>query len=220
MPSVLEGWFLQAVFHWCQARMLLEVAGEEGLVGEPQFEGDFLHGLVRRAEQHLDFLDATGVDVLFGRVSRQVLDDGGEVARGDAELVGIELHVAMGAAMLEDKGDELLQEFLLPGRIGGIAVEELRLCLVVNVHQEVLQTVLEDLYPESMLSFHIYMVDEFHHPAVPFHLLFGQMQRKGVLFQEGKERRVEVGRYLQEDVADESNVGDRKVRTRLQTLEV
>ena len=81
--------------------MLLEVAGEEGLVGEPQFEGDFLHGLVCRAEQHLDFLDATGVDVLFGRVPRQVLDDGGEVARGDAELVGIELYVAMGAAMLE-----------------------------------------------------------------------------------------------------------------------
>ena len=156
MPSALEGWLLQAVFHRRQARMLLEVAGEEGLVGEPQFEGDFLHRFMGRAEQHLDFLDAAGVNEFFGRMSRQVLDDGGEVARGDAELVGIELHFAMGAAMLEDKGDELLQELLLPGRISSVAVEELRLCLVVDIHQEVLQAVLEYLYPESMLSFHIY----------------------------------------------------------------
>ena len=208
------------VFHRRQARMLLEIAGEEGLVGELEFEGDFLHSLVRCAEQHLDFLDATGVNVFFGRVSRQVLDDGGKVARCDAELVGIELHFSMGAAMLEDKGDELLQEFLLPGRIGGIAVEELCLCLVINIHQEVLQAILEYLYPESMLSFHIYIVDEFHHPAVSFYPLFGQIQRNGVLFQEGKERRVEVGRYLQENVADESNVGDRKVWTCFQALEV
>ena len=208
------------VFHRRQARVLLEVTGEEGLVGELEFEGDFLHGLVCCAEEHLDFLDATSVNVFFGRMSRQVLDDGGKVARCDAELVGIELHFSMGAAMLEDKGDELLQEFLLPGRIGGIAVEELCLCLVINIHQEVLQAVLEYLYPESMFSFYIYIVDEFHHPAVSFYPLFGQIQRKGVLFQEGKERRVEVGRYLQENVADESNVGDCKVRTRLQALEV
>ena len=156
MPSALEGWLLQAVFHRRQARMLLEVAGEEGLVGEPQFEGDFLHRFMGRAEQHLDFLDATGVNEFFWRMSRQVLDDGGEIARRDAELVGIELHFAMGAAMLEDKGDELLQELLLPGRISSVAVEELRLCLVVDIHQEVLQAVLEYLYPESMLSFHIY----------------------------------------------------------------
>lgn len=164
-----------AVFHRRQARMLLEVAGEEGLVGEPQFEGDFLHRFMGRAEQHLDFLDATGVNEFFWRMSRQVLDDGGEIARRDAELVGIELHFAMGTAMLEDKGDELLQEFFLPGRIGGIAVEELCLCLVINIHQEVLQAILEYLYPESMLSFHIYIVDEFHHPAVSFYPLLRQI---------------------------------------------
>ena len=77
------------VFRRRHPRVLLEVAAEEGLVREVQAEGNLLHGEVRGAQQHLDFLDAAGVYQFLGRVARQVLEDGGEVAGGDAQLVGI-----------------------------------------------------------------------------------------------------------------------------------
>ena len=68
--------FKEAVLRRRHARMFLEVAGEERLVGEVQLERDFLHTFVGGAKLHLDFLDAAGVDMFFRRMSGQVLYDG------------------------------------------------------------------------------------------------------------------------------------------------
>ena len=116
-------------------RVLLEVAAEERLVGKVQPKGNLLHGEVGGAQQHLDFLDTAGVDDFLGRAAGQVLRYRREIAGGDAELVGIELHVAPGAAVPEHQVDEFLQQFLLTGGVSGFAVEELRLGLGQPIRQ-------------------------------------------------------------------------------------
>lgn len=140
-----------SIFRRSYPRVLLEIAREERLVGEVQLESDFLHTIVGGPEPHLYLLNAAVVDDFLGRVAGQLLDDGRKIARGDAKLVGIELHIAMGAAMLEDKGYEFLQQLLLPRRVLGVAMKELGLRLVVDVHQEVLQAILQHREAERML---------------------------------------------------------------------
>ena len=111
--------------------MLLEVTVEKRLIGEVKAESNLLHAVAGGAEQHLDFLDAAAVDDVLGRDARQAFHHGREVARGDRKAVGIELHLASGAAVLENQGDELAQQFLLLRGVGGVMIKKLLPYLII-----------------------------------------------------------------------------------------
>ena len=105
--------------------MFLEVAVEERLVGEVEAEGYLLHTVASSAELHLDFLYAVGINDILGRIPCQTFHYGRKIARGDRKAVGIELHLTSGAAVLENQGDELAQQFLLLRGVGGVMIKKL-----------------------------------------------------------------------------------------------
>ena len=111
--------------------MLLEVTVEKRLVGEVKAESNFLHAVARGAELHLDFLDAAAVDDSLGRNTREAFHHKREVACGDRKAVGIELHLAPGAAVLENQGDELAQQFFLLRGMNCVVAKELFSYLII-----------------------------------------------------------------------------------------
>ena len=79
--------------------MLLEVAAEEGLVGEVHAVGDLLDVEPAVLELVLDLRDRMAVDDRLGALSAYGEDDVGEVARGDVECFGIEGHLSLRSAI-------------------------------------------------------------------------------------------------------------------------
>ena len=153
---------LLPVFQRRHMDMLPEVAGKKRLVGEIQLEGDFLHASVCCPQQDFHFLDATLVDDVFGRRPRHVLHDRRQVARRDAQFIGIEIHIAMKAAMLDNQRDKLLEQLFLPVGIVDIPAQEILFGPVIHIHQEVLNQVLENLQPERMFTILVNAADGKH----------------------------------------------------------
>lgn len=89
--------------------VLLEVATEEGLVGEAVFVGDFLERKIGGLQGDFELQHQVVVDDLLGGGGTHLLGDGGQVAGGDAELVGVEGDVALGGAIGIDQNHEFLE---------------------------------------------------------------------------------------------------------------
>ena len=70
------------------ARIALEVAAEERLVGEIEVIGDLLDAHVRVFEQRLGFEDDVAVDPFRHRFAADAFDERREVFGRDAELPG------------------------------------------------------------------------------------------------------------------------------------
>ena len=79
--------------------MLLEVATEEGLVGEVHTVGDLLDVETAVLELVVDFHDGMAINDRLGALSTYGEDDVGEVARGDVERLGIEGHLSLRSAI-------------------------------------------------------------------------------------------------------------------------
>ena len=114
------------------AHIELEVFAKEGLGGEVELYGDFFDAHVGGFEELARFVDDHAHYPLQGRHARFLFDDGGEVAGGEALLLGIEGDVALVVEMGEEEDDEVLEDHLLlvlqqgmDGLIDEIDVEEL-----------------------------------------------------------------------------------------------
>ena len=81
--------------------MLLEVAAEEGLVGEVHAVGDLLDVEPAVLELVLDLRDRMAVDDRLGALSPYGEGDVGEVAWGDVECLGIEGHLSLRGAIAQ-----------------------------------------------------------------------------------------------------------------------
>ena len=81
--------------------MLLEVAAEEGLVGEVHAVGDLLDVEPTVLELVLDLRDRMAVDDRLGALSSHGEGDVGEVAWGDVECLGIEGHLSLRSAIAQ-----------------------------------------------------------------------------------------------------------------------
>ena len=115
-----------------------------------QHVGELLDIPVGRGQKHLDFLHAVDVDYVLGVEPRHVADYRGEVACGDAELVGIGGDVPAFGAVPRYEVDEVFEKLLLPGRIGGVAPYQAGLHSFVEVEEYVLRDVPENLEPETV----------------------------------------------------------------------
>ena len=81
--------------------MLLEVAAEEGLVGEVHAVGDLLDVEPTVLELVLDLRDRMAVDDRLGALSSHGEGDVGEVAWGDVECLSIEGHLSLRGAIAQ-----------------------------------------------------------------------------------------------------------------------
>jgi len=92
--------------------MLLEVFSKEALVGEAEVVGDLLDALRGVFQQVAELKRHVGVDPLVGRLVADLLDDLGEILRGDAQLQGVPPHAALLAEVLFHELDELHEDVL------------------------------------------------------------------------------------------------------------
>jgi len=201
-----------------QAGVALEVAAEERLVGEAELVGDFLDAEVGRLQQGFALQNDVAVDVALGGLSADALDNARQVARGDAEFGGIEGDFPLGGAVLENELDEAFEQYFLPAQLLGSLVREQVLRLVVEVHQVVLDEVLEDLQPEQVGAVVVQVNHDVRQPREDLYP-FGRDADAGMLLQEIEERRVEPGGDFLKQVVREDQVGQGEVGTGVGTVE-
>ena len=198
--------------------MALEVAAEERLVGETELVGDFLDAEVGRLQQGFALQNDVAVDMALGGLSADALDNARQVARGDAEFGGIEGDFPLGGAVLEDELDEAFEQYFLPAQVLGSLVREQVLCLVVEVHQVVLDEVLEDLQPEQVGAVVVQIDHDVRQPREDFYP-FGRDADAGMLLQKIEERRVEPGGDFLKQVVREDQIGQGEVGAGIGTVE-
>ena len=103
-----------AVLAGRHAGACLEELVEDAGAGEVQLEDYLLDALAGVAQEVLGFQDHEGVNPVRTAAAGGVTDYLGQVLWSKAELVGLELHAALGAVELGDKLDETLEGELRP----------------------------------------------------------------------------------------------------------
>lgn len=78
-----------AIFHWCAAKVFLEVLAEEGGVLKAQPQGHLLDTKVGGEQQVTDVLVHHISNPLVGRLLAATFADGGKILGRDAELPGV-----------------------------------------------------------------------------------------------------------------------------------
>jgi len=91
---------LHLVVHRRHSGESSEVFGEEGGVGKVHFLGYLRCRLVGVSQFNLDACDECAVEPVFGCGAAGLSDDGGEIALGEAQAVGVVTHVVVLGAML------------------------------------------------------------------------------------------------------------------------
>ena len=115
-PCFVRALLLRAGGAECHRRetdVLLEIAAEEGLVGESQRFGDLLDARIGIGEQLLRLGDNEHHDPLQGVAARFFPDDRGEIARGEALFRGVERNAVVRAEILGEREDETLENPVL-----------------------------------------------------------------------------------------------------------
>lgn len=122
------------VFHRRNFFVPFEVSAQIRLVGEVQFVGNFLNAEVGGLQQHFYFQNDEIINHFLCRLAGDASANSRQVLGGDAEPVGIEVHFALGDAVVMYEYHKAFEQFVLAVLSFYLLPGEVALTLIVNIH--------------------------------------------------------------------------------------